>query len=599
MVRVARKRSKPVAKKQAPRPWWGDGQAPHEQWPGVTIEIPCAWSKARERWESPDGRYYFDPEAAARAEDFFPEFLRHHRGQFAGARFTLLEYQSKLIVRPVFGWLRASDGLRRFRKVFLAVPKGSGKSPLCSGLLLYLLLADGEEGAECYAAAADREQAGIVFNTAKTMVEASPALSSRCSVYRRAIEAPATHSIFRVLSADAAVSHGLNVHGLGFDEFHAQPDRELYEALHRGTVKRRQPLTVLVTTAGDDDESVCAEEWDFAGRVRSGTIPDETYLPVIFAADAADDWTDPEVWKRTNPGWGVTVQPEAIEVEARAAQAEPRKRNDFLRFHLNRWVAQATAWIPVDWWDACAGRLPADAELAEVPVAAGVDLAQKIDLAAVTLAFRLPLQGNTPAVEVVTGEGPDARRLDLNYRVAFMPFFWLPEETLEQRVKQDGVPYDLWAEAGLLRVTPGAIIDSDAIYRTIVDELAARFPLLKQSDIAYDPAFATELALRLRGAGLRTVECLQGYRQLSEPAQVFEAMVKAKRVVHDGHRLLRWNVENVAIKTDDSGRIRPVKPRRQTRRIDGVVAGLMALSRLMVAPDRPQPAADDVLFWVT
>lgn len=592
-VAVARKRGlrakpkkAPTTRERKPAAWWGAGPAPSARWPGVMLEIPAVWSRQAKQWESPDGRYHFDVDAADWAEGFFPAMLVHHIGEFNGQPFELLDYQ-RVLVRAAFGWKRA-DGLRRFRKVFLAIPKGNGKSPLCSGVGLLLAAFDNEAGAEVYAAAADKLQARIVFDTARIMVEKSEKLGQAFEVFRDSLKVRGGTEYFQVVSADAPTKHGFRPHGIVFDEFHAQPDRNLYETLDRGTVKRRQPMAWLVTTAGDDDESICYEEWEYARGVMTGSKEDETYLAMIFEAKADEDWTDIEVVRRVNPGWGVTLKADAVANALLAAQNEPRKRNSFLQLHLNRWVNQATSWIPVEWWDACDALMPSDAELATFPCAVGIDMAQKIDLAAAPLVFRLPLERPaSDTVEVVTADDagePVKRTLSLNYRIAILPAFWIPEDTLREHVKTDRVPYDVWRDEGLIRATGGAVIDSDAIVSHVLG-LPKRFPLAKQAEIGYDPAFATEIAVRLQAAGYKTVEVLQNYKNLSEASQVFEALVKARRVIHAGHRLLRWNVENVAIRQDDAGRIRPVKPRRQSKRIDGVVATIMALSRLMAMPE--------------
>lgn len=558
--------------------WWGPGPPPTERWPGVTIPI-----------DDCDGRYRFDASLADRVCAFFPRYCSHSKGAFAGRSFEPMDYQTQLILRPLFGWVDQA-GVRRFRKAYIEIPKKNGKTSLIAGLALYMLLADGELGAEVYVAAADREQARILFSAARAMVDTSPALQKRLQVFQNYIERKDDKSaFFRVLSAEAATKHGPNIHCLIIDELHAQPDRELFEALTRGVVARRQPLILLITTAGDDDESICAEEYTYAKGVLSGTIQDVHHLPVIFEAAADEDWTSPQTWARVNPGLGATIQQDALEGFAREAMHEPRKQNDFLRYHLNRWVNQATAWIPVDWWDACDAPMPSDAELRECPCAIGIDMAQKIDLASAVAGFRLPLEDDTPnEIEVVsaheeTGEVVK-RTLSLDWRLALVPAFWLPEDTLQERVRQDRVPYDLWSKADppLLHIVEGAIIGAEPIVQYLVN-LKMRFPRLKGAEYAYDPAFATEIALALRDRhGLTTVEVLQNYKHLSEACQVFEALVKAKRIIHGGHRLLRWNLENVAIKHDDAGRIRPVKPKQATKRIDGIVATIMVISRLML-----------------
>lgn len=592
----------PTRKRRKPTPppaggWWGTGPAPWELFPGVSLRLDAVWrpeirwldgqgDKQRGRWESPDGRFYHDRAIADKATDFFPEFLEHHKGEFAGLRFDLLSYQEFLVIRPLFGWMRVADGLRRFRKVFLAVPKGNGKSPLGAGTGIYLTVCDNEPGAEVYAAAADRDQAAIVFDTARYMVKANPDLDERAAVLRRAIHVPATNSFYRVLSADVKSKHGPNIHGLIFDEFHAQPTRELYETLYRGTIKRRQPVILMITTAGDEDESICAEEWEYARAVLVDPSIDESYLPILFEAGKEEDWKDPALWRRVNPGFGVTVKQDAIESECRAAQIEPRKLNDFLRYHLNRWVNQATAWIPVDWWDSC--REDVDpATLQGLAVYGGLDLAQKNDLAAFVLTFVEPVEGPALEVAIVTEDAHEnlvTRSASLNFKVTWLPYFWIPEDTMRDHERRDRVPYSLWREQGLVTATPGNVIDYDRIYRDI-KQLAEVFPRLWGAPIGYDPAFATDLAVRLQAAGFTMVEVLQNYKHLSEPSHVFEAFVKGKRVRHTGHRLLRWNMENVAVRQDDAGRIRPVKPRKKTKRIDGVVAGLMGLSGALLTPD--------------
>jgi phage terminase large subunit-like protein len=444
-----------------------------------------------------------------------------------------------------------------------------------------MLLADNEPGAEVYVAAADREQARILFRAASAMVEASPALKKRLVLYKNQIvRADDPTAFFQVLSADAATKHGPNIHCLIIDELHAQPNRELFEVLTRGIVARRQPLILLITTAGDDDESICYEEREYALKVLSGTVPDEHHLPVIFEATPKDDPWDPVVWSRVNPGLGVTIRVDKLALMAMEAKAEPRKRNDFLRYHLNRWVNQATAWIPVDWHDAC--RMSFDDSLL-----VGLDLAQKWDLAAFVVLFRRFI---SDAVRLdVEGEEAGPKSIDLNFETFVLPFFWIPEETMRQHEKDDGVPYSLWVKDGLVTATGGAIIDYSRIYRDITTKIVPRFPLLKQALIGYDPAFATDLATQLRDrAGLKVVEVLQNYTHMSEPAQIFEALEKSGRAHHDGNRVMRNHVENVAVKRDDAGRIRPVKPKKASKHIDGCVANLMALKSLMLQEPAPQ-----------
>lgn len=576
--------------------WWGDEPPPTAQWPGVTIDLPAVWRSATSRWESPDGTYFFDQAEADRACAFFPTYLRHHLGEFAGLPFTLLPYQQALLTRPIFGWKHAATGLRRFRKLFAFLPKGAGKSPWGAGTGLYLAFCDNEPGAEVYAVAADKKQARTVHDNARLMVlkmiEIEPEFQDVFEILRDEIRCPDTSSTYQVISADAATKHGFRPHGVIFDEMHAQKSRHLYEALKKSMVKRRQPLMVIITHAGHDDEGICHEEYDYAKRVLSGSLPDDTCLPVIFEMRPEDDWTDPAVWARVNPGHGITVKADAIAQECQEALHEPRKRNDFLMFHGNRWVNQATAWLPIDWWDACEGVVD-DAVLRTLPVAAGLDMAQKWDLTAFVLVFREVLRSRpAQTIDVVTGgdgalQLPARKSLDLNYRIYVRPYFWIPEDTMRQHEKEDGLPYSQWVEAGLVFQTEGSVIDYTRIVQDITGTILPQYPLLKQGYIGYDPAFATDIATKLRdlrGWQEKVFEVLQNYTHLSEPSYILEALIKGQRVVHDGHRVLRSHVEHVAVKKDDAGRIRPVKPKSSAKRIDGLVATIMGVKALGLVP---------------
>jgi phage terminase large subunit-like protein len=593
-----------------PAPWWGDGPSPTERWLGVTIDFRAEYSTLRRRWETHDGKYFYDGDRAHRVCQFFPTFLLHHIGEFAGQRFHLLDYQRLLMVAPLWGWRRSDDGRRRFTKTFWFLPKGNGKSPLGAGIGIYATRCDNEAAAEVYCVAADRAQGRIVHDSAKIMVENSDALSDGAEIYKDAIVWGT--NVYKVLSADAATKHGFRPYVVIFDEIHAQRNRDLFEALTRSMVKRREPLMIIMTHAGSDDEGIGYEEYEYAKAVLTGINPDEACLPVIFEAAPSEDWTLPATMQRVNPGYGVTVQPDGLARSVREAIAEPRKLNDLLMFHLNRWVNQAVAWIPVDWWDRCDAPMPSDEELRKYPCASGIDMAQKIDLASAVVGFRLPLAPDDPALSVEIIEAPadesgeaSTRLITLDFRLVLVPAFWLPEEMLGERVRNDHVRYDIWKAQNLLRVVPGAVVGAEPIVTYLVGRdgrsgLLTRFPRLKQGEHAYDPAFATEVALGLQARHIpeeRVIEVRQNYQQLSEACQVFEALVKARRVIHGGHALLRWNLENVAVKRDDAGRIRPVKPKNAAKRIDGVVASILATSRLMLLPPEGPKKARRARVW--
>ncbi|HXG69675.1 MAG TPA: terminase large subunit [Gemmatimonadaceae bacterium] len=576
-------------KSKAPAPWWGGGLAPHIEFSGVTLEIPAVWSPSAGRWQSPDGRYYFDRAAADKACDFFPEFLRHHIGAFAGQPFELLPYQAKCLTRPLFGWKRAADHLRRFRKVLLFAPKGSGKSPWGSGTALYLTFFDNEPAAEVYALASDKNQARTVHRDAQIMIEHAPELAALCEVLRDSIYVPSTRSAFKVLAADAGGHHGWRPHGVIIDELQQQPNRDQLEVAKKSMAKRRQPVLIMMAHAGTDEESIAYEEHSYAKGVLAGTLTDDTLLPVIFEAHEGEDWQIDTTWRRVNPGYGVTVQPDGIAMEALEARNEPRKLNDFLRFHLNRWTNQATAWLPIEWFTRCEVPTLSPASFAQHECAAGLDMAQTTDFAAFVVNVRVPLPDDqaAPLAEVVDEAGETSQR-PLDYSIAVFPFYWLPEERLHEREREDALPLSLYQQRGQLFTCPGATISADQVFRDIVTRIAPMFPRLRT--IGFDPAFAPDVAQRL-SVQFDVRECPQNFNFMTAPCYLLEGLLKATRVAHAGHPILRWNVSNVAVKRDEAGRLRPVKPRvvgQHRKRIDGVVALLMGLSMLQ----REAPAAE-------
>ena len=504
-----------------------------------------------------NGEFHFDEEAAERATSFFPRFLVHVKGEWAGQPFELDEWQREQIIRPLFGWKRA-DGTRRYRTVYIEVPRKNGKSLTGAGIALILLFADHEMGGEVYSAAADRDQAAIVFDLAKQMVLASPELSAISEIYRRSIVVPRTGSAYHVLSADANTKHGKNASGVLFDELHAQPNRELWDVLNTSTGARRQPVTVAITTAGYDRTSICFEVHDYACKVRDGIIEDATFLPVIYGAKEDADWHDPKVWKQVNPGLGVSVKLDYIEQQAKKAIETPTYQNTFRRLHLNQWTQQNTRFIDLDVWNA--GNRPVDpAALEKHACFAGLDLSSTTDISAFVLLFPPAEDGGEYTV---------------------LPHFWVPEENIDKRSKKDRVPYDVWVRDGFIEATPGNVIDYDTIRRRI-NELNRRYHIY---ELALDRWNATQISTQLESDGFTVVPYGQGYRDMSAPTKNLEALLMAKRVRHGGNPVLRWMADNVSVKQDPAGNLKPDKA-KSTGRIDGIVGLVMALGRANLNPD--------------
>jgi len=508
-------------------------------------------------------QYHYDTEAAERAVDFFRIFLRHVKGEWAGQPLKLSPWQADEVIRPLFGWQRP-DGTRRYRTAYIEVPRKQGKSTLAAGIGLYLTFADGEPGAEIYSAASDRDQAAIVFDLARQMVDQSPQLRKRSSTYRRSIVVPISASVYKVLSAEAYSKHGLNAHGIIFDELHAQPSRDLWDVLTTSTGARRQPLVVAITTAGWDRNSICWEQHEYAERVRDGIIEDPTFLPVLYSAEGLD-WQSPEAWAKACPSLGVTVKLGYLAAECRKAQETPGFQNTFRRLYLNEWTQQADRWLNMTTWDECAGtatplegplsplepRVPLDS-LQGRRCFAGLDLSSTTDISSFVLVF------------------PDGGHVDV------LAWHWIPAESSERRAERDRVPFPVWIRQGHVEPTEGNVVDYDVL-RERINALGKVYDI---QEIAIDRWNSTQLQTQLIGDGFTVVPFGQGYASMSAPSKELEKLVVSRSLRHGGNPVLRWMASNVAIETDAAGNIKPSKAKSRER-IDGIVALVMALGRMI------------------
>ena len=497
---------------------------------------------------------------------FFEKLLHHSKGEWAGQTFTLQPWQRDEVVRPLFGWHR-EDGTRRYRTAYIEVPRKNGKSTLAAGIALFLLFADEEKGAEVYSAAADRDQASIVFDEAKAMVEDSPQLLKLAEVYKRSIVVPSTRSVYRVLSADAFTKHGKNASGIVFDELHAQPTRDLWDVLTTSTGARRQPLTVAITTAGFDRESICWEQHEYARQVLEGVIQDDSFFAYIRAAGEDEDWLDEDVWRRANPSLGVTVKEDYLQNEARKAEQVPAYQNTFRRLHLNQWTQQETRWLDLAKWDACG--MPVDEKLLHgAPCYAGLDLASSSDIASFLLDF--------PS-EVGEKE-----------RHQVLAKFWIPRESMIQRARRDRVPYDLWVRQGLITATEGNVIDYGYIVRDI-ESLGEQFNI---KEIAFDRWGAFQVSQALEGAGFTMVGFGQGFASMSAPTKDLLRLVLDGKLAHGSNPVLRWMADNMVVSTDAAGNVKPNKEKSREK-IDGMVALVMALDRAVRHEEKPRSRYED------
>lgn len=483
----------------------------------------------------------------------FIESLRHTKDPWAGVPFKLESWQKRHI-KQIFGRLN-SDDTRQVRTVYWEQPRKNGKSELAAAVALYMLYADGEFGAEIYSAAGDRDQATIVFDVAAQMVRMTPALEKRSRIIdsTKRILYPAKNSIYRVLSAEHATKHGFNASAVIFDELHAQPNRKLWDVLTTSGGTREQPLIFAITTAGYDRHSICWEQHEYAEKIRHGVVEDESFYGVIYGAGEKEDWTSEKVWLKANPAMrGKKPFRDIREMRAlfRKAREIPALQNTFRRLYLNQWTKQESRWMDLHKWDASAGEVHTEDLLGE-GCCAGLDLSSSIDITAFVMVF------------------PDG---DGCYDV--WPIFWLPEDAMQERIDRDRVPYDIWAQQGYITLTPGNVIDYRYV-RAQIKELGEQYHI---KEIAFDRWGATEITQYLADDGFEVIEFGQGMASMNAPTKELMKVVIGRRLRHGGNPVLRWMCDNLVVKQDEAGNLKPDK-KRSTEKIDGMVALIMGLDR--------------------
>lgn len=500
---------------------------------------------------------YFDSSVVDRAV-LFAEQLALTKCTQSGYPETLrlLPHSLKLVAN-LLGWKKA-DGSRLHRKSYWSVARKNTKTQTVAFLADFMFFMDPEPEQEIYIAAKEQEQAGLCYEAALAMIRTNEELEDLVDVkeYKKLIIHKETGSRLKAVSSEGKSKHGYNPSMVIFDEFHAwsASEQELYDALTTGSVARREPLQVIITTAGTEEQSLCYREYDYAKRVLSGIVQDPSYLPLIWELPKDADWTNEDLWSQANPSLDVVVRRDELRTEFTKAINLPSEQNKFRRLHLNQWVNSIEQWIPLTEWDQCCAEIDFDA-LRDVPCYAGLDLAAVNDLTAFVLAWPV-------------GE-----------KVFVRPYFWIPSGGLADRCKRDNVRYDHWAKDEHLELTPGNVTDWRFVSQRI-QQLAQQF---KIAQIGFDRYGARDTVSDLGDVGLNVVDIGQGYLSMSAPAKRVQELVLSRNLVHDGHPVLRWNVDCCSVSSDPAGNIKPVKPERHrsSKRIDGVVATVMAIDGLM------------------
>lgn len=495
---------------------------------------------------------HYDKSKADRAVTFIQN-LCHTKGKWAGQKFMLLPWQEQ-IVRDLFGIVK-EDGNRQFLTAYIEIPKKNGKSELAAAIALYLLYVDNEASAEVYGAACDRNQASIVFDVAKQMVLMSRPLEKRSKIMgaTKRIVNYSNAGFYQVLSAETGTKHGLNVSGLVFDEIHAQPNRHLYDVLTKGSGDaREQPLFFIITTAGTDKNSICYELHTKALDILKGRKNDTSFYPVVYGLSDEEDWNDESNWLKANPSLGHTIGLDRVREAYKQALDNPAEENVFKQLRLNMWTNSTVAWIPEHVYNK--GDAPINFEsLKGRECYAGLDLSSTSDITAFVLVF------------------PPRNELE-NYII--IPYFWLPKDTLELRCRRDHVLYDVWERQGYLKTTEGNVVHYGFIEK-FIEELSKIYNI---KEIAYDRWNATQMVQNLEDMGLTMIPFGQGYKDMSPPSKELFKLMMEGRIQHGGQPVLKWMSQNVVMRQDPAGNIKPDKE-KSIEKIDGIVALIMGIDR--------------------
>lgn len=498
-------------------------------------------------------KYYYDEKSANRVIEWIEKFCKHTEGELYGQSFILADWQKDDIIKPVFGLKNKITGKRKIRRIYIEIPKKNGKTTLGAALALYMISADGEPGAEAYGAAADKFQASIMFKTAKTMIELSPALEKRFTSYTNSItyDNGRGRCFYQVLSREGKTKHGFNAHSVLFDELHTQPDTNLYDTLKGAGAARSQPLFWMFTTSGDKQESICWEMHEYTKKVNSGIIEDESFHGVIYTVDKDEPIDDPKTWAIANPNYPISPTHEFLRQESNEVKNRPSYENSFRRLHLNQWVSTYNAWVSDTIWQQNTHGISLE-DLKEMPCIASLDLASISDITALNLLF------------------------NIDEKKVLLSFFWVPESAVIERVSKGHHFYSAWVKSGHLKVTEGNVTDYDAI-RNDLNALREQYEIRL---VGYDDWNSSQLIINLTNDGFECQKVSQAISNISPASKQFERDLKSKNIEHFNNPVLRWMMNNVHIYMDPNGNIKPVK-NKSLDKIDGIIAAIMGYSEYM------------------
>lgn len=515
----------------------------------VPSKVAKIYNKLAREIVEPLGPWRFDVKKSEHVIEFIQTFCRQSKGEWIGKPVQLELFQ-KAFLSALFGFVHKDTGERRFKETMFLVARKNGKSTLLSGIALYMLVADGEGGAEVYSVATKKDQAKIVFSEAVNMVKQSPALSKHLKKRKTDIYFPLTFGKFEALASDSNSLDGLNSHCVIIDELHAIKDRNLYEVMKQSMSARYQPLIVIITTAGSVRECIYDDMYNYATKVVEGLIEDERFLPVLYELDDRSEWTDKKAWPKANPGLGTIKKFKDLAEKVERALSNPKDLSGILCKDFNVRETATNSWMT---YSDINNEATFDIEeVRDLYAVGGADLSSTTDLTCATLVIIKP---------------------GSNIRYVLQQYF-IPEGLLAQKVAEDKIPYDKWRDRGLITVCEGTKVDYREVtawFATMVREYGIR-PLW----VYFDPWNSAYWVQEMRGAGFEMVECRMGYKTLSQPMRELEADLKVKLVNYNNNPILKWCLTNTSSKQDENDNVRPIKGKHQRARIDGMFSLLMA-----------------------
>ena len=519
----------------------------------VSVKVKRVYQKLVQDLDDEMSEWEYDPKRANHAIEFVENFCKHSKGKMGGKPF-IMELWQRAMTAALFGFVHKIDGVRKYREFVLIVARKNGKSAWASAIALYMQMADGEPGPECVSAATKKDQAKIVWSEAKRMVKKSPVLSKRMRCLVAEIVSDFNDGVFKPLSSDSNTLDGLNVHCSVIDELHAIEDKNLYDVIVDGMTAREQPISIITTTAGTVREGIFDIKYDECERIingyDSGEYVDERVLPIIYELDNRKEWTDPECWAKANPGLGTIKNANQLKAKVEKAKANPLLVKNLLCKDFNIRETSNEAWLT---FEQINNTTKYDLSLLKPRYGiGGADLSTRTDLTNASVIFLLPG--------------------DSNFYVKLM--YWLREDLLEQRTKEDKIPYDIWCDLGLLRTTPGNKVHYKFVtewFLEIQNEYDIYLPW-----IGYDSWSATYWVEEMKNNfGKECMEAvIQGKKTLSGPMKSLGADLSSKKIIYDNHPILKWCLTNTSVEVDKNNNIQPAKGNSSRRRIDGT-AGLL------------------------